>query len=257
MPNARRDALNARVAAGAPANLRNTFGDFRLRPYQLNVSTLFVKPSTKGLLLYYKVGSGKTITSIAAAQNLARVEGAWKPVVVICPASLVNNYKKEVEAALRAESWRYRIVSFEHVHALSTAARENLGRDAVLIIDEVQNLRNPLSKRLDSVLQVAKVSHKRLLLSGTPVMNYPRDVGPVLALLKPTQERIERVVKEVTTEGTGNQTVEKGTTKTLAATGTKTRRSWTICSGAASFFTSRTRRPCCDTTPRSTSTGCR
>jgi superfamily II DNA or RNA helicase len=181
-----RDNLNAQVAAANARNLQTTFGGFVLRPYQVNVSALFVKPSTKGLLLYYKVGSGKTITSIAAVENLARVERRMRPVVVITPASLVENYNKELAAALGSQrSKRYKVVSFEHVHGLSPEARYALARDAVLVIDEAQNLRNPKSKRLESIMEAARVSHKRLLLSGTPVMNFPADVGPMLSLMKP------------------------------------------------------------------------
>ena len=198
VPSALRDARNAAVAAANARQLQTVFGGFQLRPYQANVSALFAKPRAKGLLLYYKVGSGKTITSIAAAENLARAEGVRRPVVVVTPASLIANYKKELAAALgAAAARRYTVVSFEYVHARDQATRANLGRGAVVIVDEVQNLRNPTSVRLRSMLELVRESHKRLLLSGTPVMNFPKDIGPVLALMNPAPEIVRRVAYRV------------------------------------------------------------
>ena len=167
--------------------LRTRFGRFQLGPHQVNACRLFARPGLPGLLLYYKVGSGKTLASIAAAENLATREGVRRGVVVICPASLRENYKKEL-AATGVDHRRYRIMSFQGVMNLKHAQRQALGRGKVLIIDEVQNLRTwskskQEARMLRAALDVSEVAHKRLLLSGTPVMNYPYEIGPLVALL--------------------------------------------------------------------------
>ena len=180
--------------------LRNAFGPLRLKPHQLAVSRLFASPDVPGLLLFYKVGSGKTLAAIAAAENLARFEGRWRCVVVVVPASLRNNFRKELAASRPAHPELFKVVSFNEVHALTPDERRQLGEEAVLVVDEAHTLRNPLNKpphkrtMLDSVMEVAQAAHKRLLLSGTPVVNYPYEIGSMLALIHPPNSA--RVLKE-------------------------------------------------------------
>lgn len=180
--------------------LRNAFGPLRLKPHQLAVSRLLASPDVPGLLLFYKVGSGKTLAAIAAAENLAHFEGRWRCVVVVVPASLRNNFRKELAASQPTHPDLFKVVSFNEVHALTSDERHRLGRDAVLVVDEAHTLRNPVNKpphkrtMLDSVMEVAQASHKRLLLSGTPIVNYPYEVGSMLALIHPPSSR--RVLKE-------------------------------------------------------------
>lgn len=178
---------NNNAAPRAAGWLRTRFGNFRLGPHQINACRLFARPGLPGLLLYYRVGSGKTLASIAAAENLAAREGVRRGVVVICPASLRKNFAKELRAT-GVDARRYRIMSFHGVMNLSFAQRQALGRGKVLIIDEAQNLRNwsgdkDEAKMLRAALDVSEVAHKRLLLSGTPVMNFPYEIGPLVALL--------------------------------------------------------------------------
>ena len=173
--------------------VQQRFGAFRLQPHQLAVSRLFAKPGIPGLLLYYKVGSGKTLASIAAAEHVLRVDRVPRRVVVVLPAPLKANYEKELRAA-GVDAGRYTIYSYHALHNLSHAQQRALGRRAILVVDEVQNLRNPASKMYDSLVRVARRAHKRLLLSGTPVMNFPRDIGTVVGLLDPDRN-VPRTVK--------------------------------------------------------------
>ena len=47
----------------------------------------------RGLLLYHGLGSGKTCSSIAIAENMKQ----YKKIIVMCPASLKTNYMKELK----------------------------------------------------------------------------------------------------------------------------------------------------------------
>lgn len=195
-------ALNAAAARNPPGWLQTRFGRLRLEPHQIVVSKVLVKPNVPGLLLFYKVGSGKTLAAISAAENLASCDGKLdRPVVVILPASLRANFQKELEACNVPFEERYTLLSFQQVHNMAREQREQLGKDALVIIDEVQTLRNPNNRikgkpnTLDSVLEVAKGAHKRLLLTGTPVMSYPYEIGSAIALLDP-KHNAARVLKE-------------------------------------------------------------
>lgn len=219
--NGRRDggALNARAAQNVPGWLQTQFGPLRLQAHQINVSKLLVQ-NIKGLLLFYKVGSGKTLAAISAAENLAAYDGVRdRRVVVILPASLKNNFLKEMRAARVPRRSRYVVVSFHKVHRLTREQRARLGRNALLIIDEVQNLRNPdnpkdketgITKRtmLDSTLDVARTAHKRLLLSATPTMNYAYEIGSVIALLDPVNNETQVLKRWTVDEETGLATAQ-------------------------------------------------
>ncbi len=186
--------------AAAAANYENTsngirtrYGRFALQPHQITVCRLFAKPTTPGLLLYYKVGSGKTLASIAAAEHVMRRNQGVRRVVVVVPASLRANYEKELRAA-GVDASRYRVLSFQAVHNMNESRQRALGQGAILVVDEVQNMRNPKSKMYDSLLNVARPAFKRLLLSGTPIMNYPMDIGTVIGLIDPDRN-VQRTVR--------------------------------------------------------------
>ena len=185
---------NSNTASSAPASsapassppLRTAFGPWRLKPHQVAVSTVFARPRTRGLLVYHTVGSGKTLAAVAAVENLALKEARPRArVLVVTPASLAHNFREVMRAAGVSNPGRYTVVSFDKLYRMERRARLELARGAVLVVDEVQNARSPTSATLHSLLEAARVARKRLLLTGTPVMNYPSDIGAVAGLLDP------------------------------------------------------------------------
>ena len=56
----------------------------------------FINPSTKynGLLLYHKIGAGKTCAAVKIAENFK----GKKDIIMLCPASLVGNFYKEIRS---------------------------------------------------------------------------------------------------------------------------------------------------------------
>ena len=69
------------------------------------------RKDVNGILLYHSLGSGKTITSITMAEKFPN-----KEVVVIVPASLQDNYKKELKKVKVKSIKRYQVVSYESFH---------------------------------------------------------------------------------------------------------------------------------------------
>lgn len=68
----------------------------------------------RGLLLYHGLGSGKTCSSIAIAENMKQ----YKKIVVMCPASLKTNYMKELkkkcgEPAYNASIHHWRQIQYQ------------------------------------------------------------------------------------------------------------------------------------------------
>lgn len=57
-----------------------------------------------------------------------------------------------------------------------------------MIVDEAQNLRNATSQRTQAISDLADTASHTYLLSGTPIVNHPHDLAPLLSIL--TQQNI-------------------------------------------------------------------
>jgi superfamily II DNA or RNA helicase len=141
----------------------------QLQPHQQRaLSKLDRQP---GLLLYHGLGSGKTLSSIAAAE-----EGAGRRTNVVVPAALRENYKKELHKFVGKIPSRYRIDSYEH------ASKHGFKPADLTVFDEAQRMGHSESRR--SVLG-RQAPGKKLFLSGTPVRNEPSEILPMLQALSP------------------------------------------------------------------------
>jgi superfamily II DNA or RNA helicase len=136
-----------------------------LLPHQQRVVDRISKQ--RGLVVAHGLGSGKTLSSIAAAVQLEPDKTK-----VLVPASLRANYQKElqkhVEGALPIE-----------VGSLQGAAvRGEIPRADLLVVDEAHRGRNPQSKTYQ-MIQGAEAG-KRLLLTASPTYNRPSDVAALV-----------------------------------------------------------------------------
>jgi SNF2 family DNA or RNA helicase len=145
----------------------------KLKPHQDKVVKQF-KDGTRGLLVYHGLGSGKTITSIACGEVFPNMK---KTVVV--PASLQDNFRKEI-AKVGAPSSKYSVVSYEMF-----AKRNTPVTDGFVIFDEAHRLRNSSGHVASACIFNAQQAERILLLSGTPIVNYPTDIVPLFRLIAP------------------------------------------------------------------------
>lgn len=142
----------------------------------------------KGLLLYHKLGSGKTCTSIMIADKLLR-EKKIRKVFIFTPGSLrkgwITEYCDKCGYKNRYLRDKYTFVTYNY----------NVGNklpdidDSLIIIDEVHNLINGVknnSKNPVSIYNKLANSNCRILaLSGTPIFNYIYEWSFLGDLLKP------------------------------------------------------------------------
>lgn len=139
-----------------------------LKDHQQRAVTKVNNPATPGLLMYWNLGSGKTIGSIAAANSL----GTSTDVVV--PASLQSNFKKELRKT-KSNLNTFHVQSYEKF----TKNPQITGRDT-LIVDEAHRLKDPSSRRSQVIRALAPSYKKVLLLTGTPIQNKPSDIAPLI-----------------------------------------------------------------------------
>lgn len=124
-----------------------------------------------GLILAHDPGTGKTIKSIAAAEQFPNV-----PVLVLCPAGLVSNFHKEMDTYCVANQSRYTVMSY---HAF--LARDVNCQGVFLICDEAHRLRSN-GQISSKVLTCAQKAVRVLLLTATPVVNTPADTINLFAM---------------------------------------------------------------------------
>lgn len=126
-------------------------------------------------LLADEMGLGKTTQAIAAAHSL----GLGR-VAVVCPASVRGTWRQEIEDCCGASALnRFVIGSYEY----ATANKFPRGPYDALVLDEAHFLKTPDSKRTQAVfgseIGLACRCKIRWGLSGTPVLNRPREIYPL------------------------------------------------------------------------------
>jgi len=127
------------------------------------------------MLLYHGLGSGKSLSSIAAAEAAKKLNGGSYGVAV--PASLRDNFKKEISKFTEGSSPE--VMSYT---GLGLGKRFQQDPDT-LIMDEAARLRNPTAARTQAAFEAAQKAKNLLLLTGTPITNAPSDLASLISLL--------------------------------------------------------------------------
>ena len=162
--------------------------NFVPQPHQIDAQQAFLRSPFKGMLLYHKLGSGKTCTSLMIADEMLK-QNKIKHVYILSPGSLrsgwISEYcdvcgddKKMLEKDYTFITYNYMVG--EHLPNFT---------DSLVIIDEVHNLINGAkncSKHPTLIYDsLMKSKCKILALSGTPIYNYVFEFSLLGNLLKP------------------------------------------------------------------------
>uniref|UniRef100_A0A8C6LQG1 Snf2-related CREBBP activator protein n=1 Tax=Nothobranchius furzeri TaxID=105023 RepID=A0A8C6LQG1_NOTFU len=166
-------------------------------------------------ILADEMGLGKTIQTIALLAHLACEKGNWGPHLIIVPTSVMLNWEMELkrwcpgfkiltyfgsqkERKLKRQGWtkpnafHVCITSYKLVLQDHQAFRRKSWR--YLILDEAQNIKNFKSQRWQSLLNFN--SHRRLLLTGTPLQNSLMELWSLMHFLMPHVFQSHREFKE-------------------------------------------------------------
>ena len=192
---------------------------FKHQPQQLFLKDYFNSNFFgNGLLVYHKIGAGKTCTAVSIAESVKKK----KRIMVLLPASLVGNFKDELrsqcafneyiscedrallkELSPKSKEYKniieksdksikkyYDIYSYHKFAELVEKNRIKL-KNTLLIVDEVQNMVSDegiFYEYLKKVIDKSDNKTKILLLSATPIVNDPSEIALTLNLLKPKKE---------------------------------------------------------------------
>lgn len=167
----------------------------RLRPYQVAGAEWLLGKAQSGMagLLADEMGLGKTV------QTLAMIEALPGTVLVVCPSSLVWNWKREAEQFLPelpvlTLDGPDRERRFPQIlqHRLVVTSYALLRRDierykgmtfSAVVLDEAQHIKNPDSQNAKAAC--ALDAQSRFILTGTPIENSLRDLWSLFEFLLP------------------------------------------------------------------------
>jgi SNF2 family DNA or RNA helicase len=181
-----------------PADFKGT-----LRPYQLRgFSWLgFLKQYGLGACLADDMGLGKTIQALALLER-DHANGVGRPVLLVCPTSVVGNWRKEASrfapglpvlvhhGLSRARGEEFAEQAARHALVISSYALMHRDLDALkeiawsgIILDEAQNIKNPETRQSRAARSLT--ADYRIALTGTPVENNVGELWSIMDFLNP------------------------------------------------------------------------
>ena len=173
-----------------------------LRPYQLRGYSwlAFLQEWGLGGCLADDMGLGKTVQMLAAIQR--RWEGGdRRPTMVVCPTSVLSNWRREAErfspglpVLVHHGPARHKARTFWRAaakHAIVITSYGLVPRDKFLakvhwecvVLDEAQNVKNHRTKQSMAVRSLK--ADCRFALTGTPVENSVGDMWSIMEFLNP------------------------------------------------------------------------
>ena len=154
-----------------------------LNPHQVKTVKAFAK--TDSMVAVHEPGMGKTLTAIAVSECYLDQYPASN-VVVITMVSLLENFTKEFVKYGGVDTSRYIFISYETFLSEHKKLKDkacNMFKNALVVIDEVHELRNFESRSYESVMDCLKYARKVLLLTATPYVNTICDFISIINLM--------------------------------------------------------------------------
>ena len=175
-----------------------------LRPYQKDGFNFLCHLSEMKLggILADDMGLGKTLQTLAWISWLKERQGRGaKPALVICPASVLHNWRREAERfvpdmkvlVLQSGQARHNLRKQIPQHDLIVTNYALLRRDledlqkfgfSAVVLDEAQFIKNPTAQVTQCVKQLKAT--QRLALTGTPLENRLLDLWSITDFIQPS-----------------------------------------------------------------------
>jgi SNF2 family DNA or RNA helicase len=181
------EELSRRLSAVLPAGLE-------LYPFQ-KVGVAFAEASHGRCLIGDDMGVGKTIQALA----YAALYPEERPLVIVSPANVKYNWKKEAAKWLPDESVHVvdsgKASAFEPAdiiiinYDLMNKQQDRLAQlsPAITVFDEIHYLKNSKAQRTAASIRVGRLSQKVIGLSGTAISSRPAEFFNSLNLLSSAQ----------------------------------------------------------------------
>ena len=168
----------------------------QLQDHQQRIADRVAGPNPR-MLVYHGLGSGKSLSALAAAEAAQKLDGGSYGIVA--PASLKNNFQKEIKKFTNATPGSSpEVMSYTGLGM----GKQFQDQPETLIMDEAARLRNPDSAMTRAAVQAAAQAKRVMLLTGTPITNEPKDLASLISLLHGKQLSPEEFDKQYVGEET-------------------------------------------------------
>jgi SNF2 family DNA or RNA helicase len=182
----------------APATFQGTLRTYQVRGF----SWLgFLRQYGLGACLADDMGLGKTVQALALLER-ERASGVDRPVLLVCPTSVVGNWCREaarfapglpvlVHHGLgRTRSNEFAAKAGRHALVISSYALAHRDLELLkdvpwsgIILDEAQNIKNPETRQSRALRSLT--ADYRIALTGTPVENSVSELWSIMDFLNP------------------------------------------------------------------------
>jgi len=139
-------------------------------PHQLSVYNHMMSDSNKAIILFHKMGSGKTISSLYTAIKLDF------PTIIIGPKSSKKSFMDDLNKlsdVIKFDKTKFEFYTYQKViNVLITDF--DLFKNRIVIIDEAHHLRSQTNLMM-FIINSLPLATKIILLTGTPIINHPTD----------------------------------------------------------------------------------
>ena len=189
----------------SPANFLDFASMDGKHPYKFQVEgALFGIASNARCLIADEMGLGKTVQALMIAWSCPK---ELTRILVLCKAGLKSQWSKEVTRWC-GDEWLGQVINNENdsfvpgVKALILSfdtlwrfkdieAWVKRSRVKLVILDEVQHIKNGDSKRTNGVREVCRYVDHVVGLSGTPIKNHAGEYFPILQIIQPDKFRTQ------------------------------------------------------------------
>jgi len=133
----------------------------------------------KSILLYHKMGSGKTISSLYAAIKFD------KPTIIIGPKSSKKSFIDDLNKLSGVLNFKLANFEFYTYQKIINLLKSNfdLLQDKIIILDEIHHLRSQTNLMM-FIISSLPMAYKIIMLSGTPIINHPIDLCVLVNIIK-------------------------------------------------------------------------
>jgi SNF2 family DNA or RNA helicase len=191
------DEIKMRVTPPVPDSMRAELRSYQLEGFHF---LSYLAANRFGGILADDMGLGKTVQALTWLIWLRQQNASGpKPVLVVCPKSVVDNWQSEAERfapGLRVQVWRGRngddavkelnnfdvfVINYAQLRAMDQTLAKVPWQ--TVILDEGQYIKNPDSQTAQAA-RALKSDH-RLVLSGTPIENRLLDLWSLMSFAMP------------------------------------------------------------------------
>lgn len=165
-----------------------------LKPWQQKGIVQLLSTKNKSLLMSQATGSGKTVTSIAAALVL-RAMGESQRTLVVVPDNLQNNYVATLQKFTKGVTFQnynpknteidpdkdFTVVGYSYFRRHYSTLKTAYPPDTI-IVDEVHHIRNPKSGLFKALWALRPEAKHFIGLTGSILNNTPDEILPLLEM---------------------------------------------------------------------------